>query len=1060
MAVNPRTRRRRSNARSPWPAARPTPSADPGPARRRRPARPDGRRADAPEVAGPVGSLEAVLDRFTASWERGESPQAERFAGLLAPGDEAELVYHEFCLAEESGLAPDPAEYLRRFPDHAGSLGRLFALHGAVSASSLRRWVGPADLPGAGDEIGPYRLTRELGRGAFARVFLAEQSDLGDRLVVVKVSARATAEPTLLARARHAHIVEVLRQAEADDGALHLVCMPFLGGATLAAVLDARRKLGRRARSGRDLLADLDRTSAPEYPAPGLSRPAREVLAGLSHAGALAWIVARLAEALGHAHRRGVTHGDLKPANILLTAEATPMLLDFNLAVDWHEPGAASAPADSGGTLAYMAPERLRAVAGEPGDGDGDRADPGGRPARHPDRHRADLYSLGLVLLEALTGRPPEVPRRRPGGARELAAALAGLRRGLPATLRGRRAGAIPPALRPILARCLAPDPADRYARGDELAEDLDRWRDGRPPAFAAAPRRFGLSRRDGRRRAPLIAAATTLVLAAVAGFFASTAIEGTGRDRALAKLSGYLDRADSGVFSFRKPGRWRGEEKGDPAEVAARHLARYEAATDPDWRARADVRSLPDREREELEAWLLEQVLRRAVALGDRPDSPEDWRRAEALLARAAARAPLAALVDLRRTLRSRLQLPPAGPVPADAPRPPAWLDDYLAGVAAEPLHAREALDYYRSALRGRPDLLWAHYRAAAVACRIDEYPGAAEHLRRCVDRRPNNPALRVQLAALLLKVHRDTPQWLPRPPAGAALAECERALALDPDYAEAKATRAMILQASGQAESVEADLDRFAVLAKFRNPAETPMLRLKSRFYYGPNYRARSDAEKGLARQALDADPGNHEDRALLAAGLAFDGEPEDAVAEFDRVLRADPAHLRARYQRAAQVHRLDPRRAIAEYAAIIEEPRFEELFREEPLAIRAFHHVATALLLAGKLDEARAVAERALAHANRSGSFRDEVVFARQNATDPVAYSARGESHYLLARVHAVAARTDRDRLRPAVESLGRCFAIHEKFQKEWFAKDRLFDGVRDEIGERMGAGPADQ
>ena len=97
-------------------------------------------------------------------------------------------------------------------------------------------------------------LLRELGEGGFARVFLAEQADLDHRLVVVKVSTRITPEPRLLARARHSHIVEVLWHNLIDDGSLQLVCMPFLGGATLAAVLADRKRRGGRPRSGRDLL--------------------------------------------------------------------------------------------------------------------------------------------------------------------------------------------------------------------------------------------------------------------------------------------------------------------------------------------------------------------------------------------------------------------------------------------------------------------------------------------------------------------------------------------------------------------------------------------------------------------------------------------------------------------------------------------------------------------------------------------------------------------------------------------------------------------------------------
>ncbi len=110
-----------------------------------------------------------------------------------------------------------------------------------------------------------------------------------------------------------------------------------------------RRGLGRRLKSGRDLLNDLDRVSAPEYPKANLSRPAREVVEGLSYPAATAWMVARLAEAARPRLYEGVAHGDIKPSNILLTADGNPMLLDFNLAVGWRLPGASDLPADAAG---------------------------------------------------------------------------------------------------------------------------------------------------------------------------------------------------------------------------------------------------------------------------------------------------------------------------------------------------------------------------------------------------------------------------------------------------------------------------------------------------------------------------------------------------------------------------------------------------------------------------------------------------------------------------------------------------------------------------------------
>src|SRR5262249_10339435 len=155
----------------------------------------------------------AILAEFIERWDRGEAPRAEDYLERLPPGDPnraVELIYQEFCLAELAGLHPVVDDYLKRFPDQRESLGRLLGLHDAFTSSQLRDWPGPGlPPPEVGDEIGPYRLRRQLGRGGFARVFLAEQSDLDDRLVVVKVSTRLTPEPQLLARARHSHIVEV-----------------------------------------------------------------------------------------------------------------------------------------------------------------------------------------------------------------------------------------------------------------------------------------------------------------------------------------------------------------------------------------------------------------------------------------------------------------------------------------------------------------------------------------------------------------------------------------------------------------------------------------------------------------------------------------------------------------------------------------------------------------------------------------------------------------------------------------------------------------------------------
>ncbi len=260
-----------------------------------------------PTFLGPsraTSRLDAILDEFSELWQRGRQPRAEDFLDRIEgadPEDLVELIYHEFCLAEASGGTPDPADYVRRFPAHATRLGRLLGLHEAIDPGRLRVWAEPDDLPRAGDAIGPFRLVRELGHGGFARVFLAVQTDLSNRPVVLKVSTRPSGEPHLLARVQHPHIVQVMRHAEADTGALQLICMPFLGGATLAEALSSAWSRSRRPRSGRTLLDGLDRVAAPEIPPAGAVGPTRDLIGRLSYPQAIAWLVARLAVALDHA---------------------------------------------------------------------------------------------------------------------------------------------------------------------------------------------------------------------------------------------------------------------------------------------------------------------------------------------------------------------------------------------------------------------------------------------------------------------------------------------------------------------------------------------------------------------------------------------------------------------------------------------------------------------------------------------------------------------------------------------------------------------------------------
>src|SRR5262249_35141926 len=173
----------------------------------------------------------------------------------------------------------------------------------------------------------------------------------------------------------------------------------------------------------------------------------------------VAWVVKVIAEALHYAHGQQTFHRDVKPVNVLLTAQHGPQLLDFNLAESPHSASQAQA-AMHGGTLPYMAPEQIEAFLNP--DLWGKVGDP------------ADIYSLGLVLRELLTGQAPDLPAETLAPARAMRVLLD--RRPLLDVSVRRSNPAIPHALEAIVARCLAVSLANRYPDAWALAEDLDQF--------------------------------------------------------------------------------------------------------------------------------------------------------------------------------------------------------------------------------------------------------------------------------------------------------------------------------------------------------------------------------------------------------------------------------------------------------------------------------------------------------------------------------------------------------------------------------------------------------
>ena len=205
-------------------------------------------------------------------------------------------------------------------------------------------------------------------------------------------------------------------------------------------------------------------------------------------------VLAQLADGLTHAHDRGILHLDIKPANVLLADTGEPMFLDFNLSFDAARPDRELV----GGTMPYMAIEQLRDMR-DRGKGTLDR--------------RTDLYSLGVLAFELLTGTVP-FPAAR-GQLRDIEAQVAARRQGPPA-LRPLNPG-VTPAVEAIVRKLLAPDPADRYQTAAELRTDVTRHLADLPLLFArerSARERFGKWRRRNPGVPLRLAAACVIGLA------------------------------------------------------------------------------------------------------------------------------------------------------------------------------------------------------------------------------------------------------------------------------------------------------------------------------------------------------------------------------------------------------------------------------------------------------------------------------------------------------------------------------------------------------------------
>jgi eukaryotic-like serine/threonine-protein kinase len=816
----------------------------------------------------------------------------------------------------------------------------------ADETSDGARW------PQAGTEFAGFRLVEELGRGAFGRVFRAAQGDLAGRPVALKVGIGLFPESQTLARLQHTNIVPI--HSVHRLGLLQAVCMPFLGRTTLVRVIEGMRDQPSLPASGDVLRSTVQQHASATRPdskgaaagvgtdsAPSQIDPAVwATVDRLSFPNAVAWVGAQLAAGLAHAHQRGILHRDLKPANVLLTDDGVPMLLDFNLAEDSNTDGPVGRTG-IGGTLPYMAPEQLSAFARLGGTVDA----------------RSDVYALGVVLFELLTGgRPfPDPPK---GPLRAVVEEMLDARQVEPPSPRTMNP-AVPRAVDAVVRKCLAFDPATRYSSAAELQEDLERHLANLPLKHTREPLGRERARKWMARHPRLcssasvgVAAGLLLLAVGVAGFYSRE------RSRGLEARAAFEEhRAELRKLRSALDDRHRSANRPDEAvEQCVAMLDRYGISPDrPDngWEQGRLVRYLPDSDRDALraDAGELFYLMGRAKSIRARAETDPvvranlvqratDWTAIADRYAGDRLPASLRAQqADLAR-LRGEAGPPsPAEPV-ADSAR-----DKYLLGAwYAHRDEYRKALPYLRGATQAEPEDLSAWFVRGTCHLALQQPELAALCFGSCV------------------AIDRDfAPAWFNRGVAYSrmrfypeACDDYDRALRLDPSLTEAHVQRAWAREAQGDRPGAIADLT--AALEAGRAPTRLYFIRARVRAESGDAAGAAADRAAGLKETPAD------ELSWVARAEARLADDPKGALADVTEALRLNPASF---HGLQLQAHLLAERLGKPAEAIWVLD-RAVELYPESAPAV-AGRGVLSAR--AGKRTEAVRDAEEALLRDSRA-------------------------------------------------------------------------------------------
>lgn len=810
-------------------------------------------------------------------------------------------------------------------------------------------WAEPNACPfRLGDLILGFTLIERLGAGSFAQVFLAEQEAIAGRRVVLKITNEPTPEPERLGRLQHPNVVPIhsVHRTERHE----LICMPYLGRTTLTDLLVAARM--RRDPSHSTLFAPTgSRSLPPAGPshrggrAPAPTGPGFSPLADVR---LVLRLLSDLAAGLDHAHRRGILHLDIKPANVLIADTGEPMLLDFNLSHDTTS----KVRELVGGTIPYTAPEQLAEMIS--------------RTRGHVDE-RTDLYGLGTLAYELLT-----YEQAFPAGLLSRAELKNYLDHGRKTAPSPRAKNpAVGPAVDSIVRKLLAPNPADRYQTALELKTDIDRHLAHLP--LASAPNRSARERfAKWRRRNPWVP--LHLALASFVGLalaFGVTVYRQSAAEKARAAVA-QAWATQAGMASLRidltAPGDSPARARGRAA--AEERLAKYGLPDDSRWRDRREFAKLPDSLKAEVAGDLGELLLLvahvRTHETKSAPVSERETITREALRLNQLAEgcfAPDAVppfLFTQRAGLATALGESATGPEVAE---PKTARGHYLesVGLIADGKFSAATRALER-AIAGEPGHAAAHFALAHCRQQLGQYTRALERYDTAHALMPRDPRPVFNRGVVygLQKKH--------------TLAEAEFALAIeiDPSHGESYRNRGVARFIQKKYEGAEADLSE----ALERNVSPLQVYPLRAQI------RALRDNHRGAEQDRLAAKeyrPKTEGD--FVARGRSrLPDDPAGALADFETAVRLNPSSLAA-LQNQAHVwaeYKRDAKRALELVT------RAADLYPEYAPA-RAGRAVLLARL--GQREDAHKEAERALTlSADPLITYQLAGVFAQTSAAKP--------------------------------------------------------------------------